>query len=407
MKRASSLAPRVGRVRHASGSVWRVVLGAVGMLAFVGASLVAGAIVRAAPAEPPPNFLFVLIDNLGKDWFGCYGSDEGRTPHIDSLAAGGVRFRHCYVTPLCSTTRAALLTGRYGFRTGWKTHHDTAIYGGGYFDWERETTFARMLQGSGYATAITGKWQINDLYDQTDALERHGFDEHLLWTGALIGSGTAERRWKLSLVNDRIFENRYWDPVVFRNRERLEFPGRYGPDLYVEYLIDFMGRHRGQPFLAVYTTPMVHVPVVRTPLAPEGELSERELFGEMVRYVDQEVGQLVAALDRLRLRENTVVIVMTDNGSPRELGGRVDGSNPHRRPGARVDVFAVRHDAHRPRSAVQALQLRQAVRRRGRLHGKEGSLNKRRSGGPLREGTPARGARRPAARHRSAVRVSQ
>src|SRR5688572_814100 len=101
-------------------------------------------------AERPPNFLFILGDNLGKDWFGCYGSQEQCTPQIDKLAAGGVRFAHCYMTALCSTSRAALLTGRYGFRTGWHTHHDAAIYGGGGFDWQRETTFARVLKAAGY-----------------------------------------------------------------------------------------------------------------------------------------------------------------------------------------------------------------------------------------------------------------
>ena len=87
------------------------------------------------PAKRTPNIVLILIDNLGKDWIGCYGSDENVTPHIDALAASGVRFQHAWVTAMCSTTRAAMLTGRYGFRTGWHTHHDTAIYGGGYFDW--------------------------------------------------------------------------------------------------------------------------------------------------------------------------------------------------------------------------------------------------------------------------------
>ena len=197
---------------------------------------------RADAPSSRPNLVVVLADNVGQDWFGCYGSDEKCTPRIDRLAAEGVRFRHCYVTPLCSTTRAEFYTGRYGFRTGWHTHHDAAIYGGGGFDWNRETTWARVLRDGGYATAITGKWQINDLSVDVDALDRHGFSEHLVWTGMLEGSGDAEQRWKASIAlgGNRELESRYWDPINYRNGKREQVEGRFGPDVYVDYLIDFM-----------------------------------------------------------------------------------------------------------------------------------------------------------------------
>jgi arylsulfatase A-like enzyme len=284
------------------------------------------AVAAAQPPPRPPNFVVVLIDNLGKDWFGCYGSDEGQTPNMDRLAATGVRFGHCYVTAMCSTTRAAFLTGRYGFRTGWQTHHDAAIYGGGNFDWTKEVTFARPLKAAGYATAITGKWQINDLYEQPDALRRHGFDEHLVWTGAMVGEGNAAQRFETAQRNNvRELESRYWDPVVFRNGEHQVVKGRFGPDLYLEYLVNFMERNRERPFLAYYATPLVHVPVVPTPHSLNKNVPEREQFAGMVRYVDHQVGQLVEALERLRLREDTIVIVTTDNGTNVKLGGRVKG----------------------------------------------------------------------------------
>jgi arylsulfatase A-like enzyme len=294
------------------------------MMSVVLGSLLA-LIASARAAERPPNFLFILGDNLGKDWFGCFGSQEQCTPHIDKLAAGGVRFPHCYMTALCSTSRAALLTGRYAFRTGWHTHHDAAIYGGGGFDWQRETTFARVLKSAGYATAIAGKWQINDLYEQPDALKQHGFDEHLVWTGALEGEGNADARWRASLAAGRELESRYWDPVVFKNGQRLEMPGRFGPDVYLEHLLDFIERQRDRPFLAYYATPLTHVPVVTTPASPQKDASEREQFAGMVRYLDQQVGRLVSELERLGLRERTIIVFTTDNGSPRRLGGSVGG----------------------------------------------------------------------------------
>ena len=103
-----------------------------------------------ASEKKKPNILFILLDNVGKDWFRCYGSQENETPTIDKLARTGLKFRNFYTTPVCSTTRVMLLTGRYPFRTGWHTHHDPAIYGGGYFDWEREISIARVMKSAGY-----------------------------------------------------------------------------------------------------------------------------------------------------------------------------------------------------------------------------------------------------------------
>jgi len=286
------------------------VLFVLGLLALAG---VGGASAVGSEETGPmrPNLVVVLMDNIGQDWFGCYGSAEGATPQIDRLAEGGVRFRHCYVTPLCSTSRHVFLTGRYPFRTGWHIHHDSAIYGGGYFDWNREVTFARALKSAGYATAISGKWQINNLFDQPDALEKHGFDEHLLFPEGPRGHPAHTKR--------------YWDPYVMRDGKRIEAEGKFGPDLYTDYLIDFFGRNRDRPFLAFYSMVLTHVPVTKTPLNRDEELSDREQLADMVRYADRCVGRLVRALDELGLRDNTIVIVTTDNGTPAVYGGKVEG----------------------------------------------------------------------------------
>ncbi len=259
----------------------------------------------------PPNILFVLLDNLGQDWFGCCGSLEGQTPEIDKLAASGVRFRNCYVMPLCSTSRHVFLTGRYPFRTGWHIHHDAAIYGGGYFDWKREITFARVLKSAGYATAISGKWQINNLFDQPDALKNHGFDEHFVFPEGPRGHPAHTQR--------------YWDPYIIQDGRRIQAEGKFGPRLYTDYLIDFMRRNRDRPFLAFYSAVLTHVPVTKTPLNRGRDLTEREQLAGMVRYADVCVGRLVTALDELRLRDNTVIFITTDNGTPAQYGGKVGG----------------------------------------------------------------------------------
>jgi arylsulfatase A-like enzyme len=260
----------------------------------------------ARAAQRPPNVLFVMMDNLGKEWFDCYGSREHCTPNTDRLAAGGLRFENCYVTPVCSTTRHLLLTGRYPFRTGWRIHHDAGIYGGGYFDWNREVTFARLLQSAGYATAIAGKWQINDLYKQQDALSRHGFDEHFVWPGAKGADG--------------VVQSRYWDPVILHNGRPVETAGKFGPDLFTDFAIDFMKRRREQPFLMYYPMALTHgfaykQPVTTTPHSRNADAPEHEQFAGMVKYADYLVGRLIAALDELGLRDNTIVFVTTDNGT--------------------------------------------------------------------------------------------
>lgn len=272
----------------------------------------AGPTVTVADNAPErPNILFVLLDNIGQDWFGCYGSVEGQTPCIDRLAADGVRFPHCYVMPLCSTSRVVFLTGRYPGTTGWTVHHDAAIYGGGSFDPHREVTFARVLQEAGYRTAIAGKWQINNLFDEPDIIARHGFQEHCLFPEGPRGHPAHIKR--------------YWDPFVIRNGQRLHADERFGPDVYTDALIDFIERSHNRPFLAFYSMVLCHMPVTETPFNRGQGLSERAQLAGMMRYADHCIERLIAALDQLGLRDNTVVIITTDNGTPARVGGTVQG----------------------------------------------------------------------------------
>ncbi len=268
-----------------------------------------------------PNILFILLDNVGKDWFRCYGSMEDQTPTIDRLARTGIKFRTCYVTPVCSTTRVMLLTGRYPFTTGWHTHHDPAIYGGGYFDWRREVCMARVMQSAGYRTCISGKWQINDLFDpsQRDALKQHGFDEYCIFPEGKKGHPAHKQR--------------YWDPYIIQDGRRLETRGRFGPDVFTNYLIDFFRRHRDQPFFAYYSTILTHIPVVHTPHNRGEDLTPRQQFAGMLRYADHLIGRLEGALDELGLREKTIIFIVVDNGTDngtdqqsfQSLGGRIGG----------------------------------------------------------------------------------
>src|SRR5687767_2710638 len=180
-----------------------------------------------AAAEPArrPNVVFILLDNVGQEWFGCYGSEEGCTPNIDALAKSGVRVKNCYTPPVCGPSRTVLLTGRYPHSTGFRLHHDAALYSGGGLDPSREVLFPRLFREAGYATCITGKWQVNNLYDEPGVLAKHGFDEHLVWPGSIDSTkiSAAEmdsfrdivRResYEEAVEFNRHIESRYWNPV--------------------------------------------------------------------------------------------------------------------------------------------------------------------------------------------------
>src|SRR6187402_3828549 len=122
----------------------------LGAWAVLAATVLGGRLV--AEAQQRPNIVFILLDNVGQEWFGCYGSEEGCTPNIDGLARAGVRVENCYTPPVCGPSRTVLLTGRYPHSTGFRLHHDAALYSGGGLDPRQEIIFPRLLRDAGYAT---------------------------------------------------------------------------------------------------------------------------------------------------------------------------------------------------------------------------------------------------------------
>ncbi|MDB4664775.1 sulfatase-like hydrolase/transferase [Verrucomicrobia bacterium] len=111
-----------------------------------------------------PNILFIMLDDLGKEWISCYGAEDIQTPNIDTLADGGMKFNNAYSMPSCTPSRSTLLTGKYPWGTGFVNHWDVPRWGVTYFDWKKKenTNFARLMKGLDYATCAVGKWQIND-----------------------------------------------------------------------------------------------------------------------------------------------------------------------------------------------------------------------------------------------------
>src|SRR5205823_5025504 len=192
------------------------------------------------------NIILILCDDLGYECVNCYGGRSYETPNIDALAASGMRFKNCYATPLCSPSRVELMTGRYGFQTGWIN----LIGRGGdeakdYFDPKKERTFGHMLKDAGYTTALAGKWQLAEFIQNPNHVRECGFDEYCCWAWELGGKRTS----------------RYWKPVIWqdgkvrKNTERL-----YGEDVFCDFLTDFMKRHKDGPFFVYYPMVLVHEP---------------------------------------------------------------------------------------------------------------------------------------------------
>lgn len=254
-----------------------------------------------------PNIVLILADDLGYETVGCYGGTSYPTPRLDQLAAEGLRFEHAYAMPLCTNTRIQLMTGKYNNRN-WKAF--------GILD-PNEDTFAHMLKRAGYKTCIAGKWQLTS-YDPPDfpgaelrrskgmTVQNAGYDEYSLWhTGHTEVKGS-----------------RYADPVINENGTlRTDTKGKYGPDLWVDFIGDFMTRHRDEPFFVYYPMALPHNPMNPTPDSPEWsdpEMRHRDqtrFAADMIQYTDKVVGKVVDKLDELKLRENTLVLFYSDNGT--------------------------------------------------------------------------------------------
>ena len=239
-----------------------------------------------------PNFLIILADDVGRDAIGCYGGLSYPTPNIDALAAGGMRFDHGYVMPSCHPTRTTLLSGRYPFRQGHPRWGD-------YPKSEEATTFAAHLKKAGYATAVAGKWQLKLLTKDDEQPHRMGFDEYCLF-------GWHEGP-------------RYWQPMLIQNGKiRDDVKDRYGPDVYVEFLTEFMKENKDRPFLAYYPMALCHdVTDDLDEPVPYGPGKDRyETFAEMMEQLDLHIGQIVKSVDDLGLRDQTFILFLGDNGTP-------------------------------------------------------------------------------------------
>lgn len=276
----------------------------------------------AAPPDQPerpakPNIVLIMADDIGIEGLGCYGGESYRTPHLDRLAARGLRFTRAYAQPLCSPTRLQIMTGKYNHRN-WQAF---GILPTG------EQTFGHLLSSFGYRTCLAGKWQLTS-YDPPDfpnAKHRRGTGMHPRDAGfdtySLFHAEETEDKG-----------SRYANPTFLRNGQlHREVTGRYGEDLTVDFIVDFLKQESDKPAFVYYPMALPHWPMVPTPHSkawsnPERRLEEStKYFPDMVEYMDFLVGRLMREIEQLGQSRSTLVLFYSDNGTDRRITSQFRG----------------------------------------------------------------------------------
>ena len=272
-------------------------------------------------ATARPNFVIILADDLGYGDLGSYGHPVIRTPALDRMAAEGQRWTSFYAgAPVCSPSRAALLTGRLPVRTGvyGQERPDSgpnsapAVFGanarGGLPP--SELTIAEALRGAGYATAMVGKWHLGDRPEYLP--QAQGFDQYLgvPYSNDMASTVPPDRR-RAAIVEPK---SEYWNVPLLRNGDVVEQPVRQD-DLtrrLTDEALAFVEQHRNTPFLLYLAFTMPHVP-----LFPSREFTGRSgasRYGDVIEEIDYSVGRLLETLRSSGLSERTLVVFSSDNG---------------------------------------------------------------------------------------------
>ena len=273
-------------------------------------ALLACAIPSPAAENTPPNYIVIFCDDLGYGDLGCYGSKKNRTPHIDSLARDGMKFTDFYSSsPVCTPSRASLLTGCYPRRIGMHedfTGHWVLIPRSRRGLDPGETTIAETLKGQGYATACIGKWHLGDQPPHLPTA--HGFDHY----------------FGIPYSNDMQRAERGDPPLpLVSGSEVIEAPADQSTltRRYTEEAVKFIAKNKSKPFFLYLPHTFPHLPLFASPEFKDKSANGR--YGDSVEEIDWSTGELLGALEEHGLASNTLVIFTSDNGS----NGRNGGSN--------------------------------------------------------------------------------
>ncbi|MDP7163422.1 MAG: sulfatase-like hydrolase/transferase, partial [Phycisphaerae bacterium] len=198
-----------------------------------------------APAvAKPTNVVLIMADDMGYEALSANGSESCKTPNLDKLSAEGVRFTNCFANPICTPSRAKIMTGQYNVRNYVRF---------GLLD-RGQTTFAHQLKAAGYATCIAGKWQLSR---QMDSPQHFGFEQSCLWQHTRGGR---------SKENGKTIDRRFVNPMLeFNGKQKDYVNGEYGPQVCADFICDFIDKNKEKPFLVYYPMILTHCPFDPTP----------------------------------------------------------------------------------------------------------------------------------------------
>ena len=276
-----------------------------------------------------PNIIFVMADDQGSVDLGCYGSPDLETPHVDALAARGVRFSQFYsAAPVCSPSRAGTLTGRWPVRAGVPNNCSSQKGGNGALPAE-EVTMAETFKAAGYATAHIGKWHLG--YTAETSPQAQGFDLTFGHMGGCIDNYSHFFYWQGPNTHD-----------LWRNGVEVFAAGEYFPDLMVQEAERFMEQNREQPFFIYYALNTPHYPY-------QGDAKwldhfkhlpyPRNLYAAFIAAQDERLGRLFAKVDALGIGERTIIVFQSDNGHSTEERAHYGGGSAGPFRGAKFSLF--------------------------------------------------------------------
>ena len=252
--------------------------------------------------EQKPNVILIMADDMGYECLSVNGATAYQTPYLDKMATFGMRFTNVFSQPLCTPSRVKIMTGKHNYRN--YEHF-------GYLN-SNQKTFGNLRKDAGYKTCISGKWQLNGLSYELPGKEDptrpngFGFDEHCLW----------------QLTRPRKDGERFANPLIYKNGEEMTgLEDAYGPDIFADFILDFIDNHKNEPFFIYYPMVLVHDPFVPTPDSPEWENTENRhekdttYFKDMMAYTDKIVGKIQGKLKANGLEKKTILIFTADNGT--------------------------------------------------------------------------------------------
>ena len=309
-------------------------------------------------ATAKPNIVYILADDLGFAELGCNGADKFKTPNIDALANNGVRFTRFYTAPLCGPSRSLILTGRYAFRTGAVSQDacKSLVRTGE----KAEQMIPTVLKQAGYATALIGKWgQLSPSGSPAEWGFEHDF--HFKASGMYWNS----TRVKTMTEDGKVRGDP--DSYVINGKTIPVKDNEYIPDLMHKDAVAWLEAHKGGPFFLYYSMSHVHGEILPTPDSAPAQKGESEdakrkrHYTDNIVYMDKLVGKLMAELDRLKLRENTLIVFMGDNGSAKAnapdatIGGkRIEGEKGSMKEGGGLVPFFATWPGVTPSGKVNA-----------------------------------------------------